>query len=189
MPGEKAIIVSAPSGSGKTSIVKYLITKIPELKFSISATSREKRENEINNSDYYFLNREVFLAKVRNDEFVEWEEVYNGSLYGTLKSEIDRIWSEGNYIIFDVDVYGAINLKKYFSDDGLSLFIRVKDLSELERRLRKRGTETEENLKFRIDKASSEMKFESYFDHVVINNNLEDAQKDAEHIVRTFLNL
>lgn len=189
MSGKKAIIVSAPSGSGKTTIVKYLLTKIPELKFSISATSRKKRKNEIDNSDYYFLDREVFLAKVKNDEFVEWEEVYNGSLYGTLKSEVDRMWSEGNYIIFDVDVYGAINLKKYFSKDGLSLFIRVNDLSELERRLRIRGTETEDSLQFRIDKANSELKFENYFDHVVINDNLKEAQKDAVHIVKTFLNL
>jgi len=189
MPGNKAIIFSAPSGSGKTTIVKFILTKIPELKFSISATSREKRENEIDKIDYYFLTKEDFLAKIKNEEFVEWEEVYDGSLYGTLKSEVDRIWSEGNHIIFDVDVQGAINLKKYFKDKGLSIFIRVKDSAELEKRLRLRGTESEKSLQARIDKANSEMKFESYFDRIIINDQLENAQKESEEIVKTFLNL
>ena len=189
MPGKKAIIVSAPSGSGKTTIVKFILTRIPELKFSISATSREKRKNEIDKLDYYFLDKEDFKAKIKNEEFVEWEEVYNGSLYGTLKSEVDRIWSEGNHIIFDVDVQGAINLKKYFKDNGLSLFIRVKDLGELEKRLRLRGTESAESIQARIDKANSEMKFENYFDRIIINDNLDNAQKEAVEIVKTFLNL
>jgi len=189
MSGNKAIIISAPSGSGKTTIVKYLRTKIPELKFSISATSREKRKNEIDKSDYYFLEKDDFLTKIKNGEFVEWEEVYNGSLYGTLKSEVDRIWSDGNFIIFDVDVQGAMNLKRYFKDSGLSLFIRVKDLSELEKRLRLRGTETEKSIQLRIDKVNSEMKFENCFDRVIINDNLGDAQMETEQIVKTFLNL
>jgi guanylate kinase len=189
MSGNKAIIVSAPSGSGKTTIVKHLLKKFPALKFSISATTREKRENETDKSDYYFFNRKEFLLKVNNDEFVEWEEVYNGSLYGTLKSEVERIWSEGNYIIFDVDVRGAINLKDYFQENGLSLFIRVKDISVLEKRLRLRGTETEESLHSRIDKASSEMGFESYFDHIIINDKLKLAQMKAVKIVESFLKL
>jgi guanylate kinase len=189
MSGEKVIIVSAPSGSGKTTIVKYLLKKIPKLKFSISATSREKRKGERDKSDYYFIGTEDFLAKIKNDEFVEWEEVYNGSLYGTLKSEVERIWAEGNCIIFDVDVQGGINLKKYFKDKGLSLFIRVRDVSELEKRLKLRGTETNESLQSRIEKASSEMKYEDYFDRIVINDKLENAKKEAEQIVNTFLNL
>ena len=188
MTGRKAIIVSAPSGSGKTTIVKHLLEKIPELKFSISATTRDKRQNERDKFDYYFFNQKEFVSKIESGEFIEWEEVYNGTLYGTLQSEVERIWSDGNFIIFDVDVQGALNLKKYFKENGLSLFIRVKDISELEKRLRLRGTETAENLQSRIDKAQSEMKFESDFDHVIINDDLELAQKEAIQIVVSFLN-
>lgn len=189
MSENKAIIVSAPSGSGKTTIVKYLLGTIPQLKFSISATSREKRKNEIHGVDYYFLSHDEFLEKINNKEFIEWEEVYNESLYGTLKSELNRIWAEGNYIIFDVDVQGAINIKNYFKDMGLSLFIRVQDLSELEKRLRDRRTENEQSLQKRINKAISEMKFEGSFDKVIVNDVLEIAQKEAEQLIRTFLNL
>jgi len=189
MSDKKAIIVSAPSGSGKTTIVKSLIRRIPQLKFSVSATSREIRKNETDKIDYFFLARHEFTEKIKNEEFVEWEEVYDGSYYGTLKSEVERIWSQGDYIIFDVDVKGAINLKKYFGEKGLSLFIRVKDLDELEKRLRLRGTENERNMQKRINKAKFEMNFESSFDRVVINDILEDAQDEAERIVREFLNL
>jgi len=189
MSDKKAIIISAPSGSGKTTIVKYVLQKIPQLKFSISATSREKRNNEVDKLDYYFLSIEEFKEKIKNDAFAEWVEVYNGSLYGTLKSEVSRIWNEGYVIIFDVDVKGAINLKKYFKDQGLSIFIRVRDINELEARLRLRGTETAENLQNRIDKAKSEIKFDSHFDTIVFNDNLEIAQKETEQILRTFLNL
>jgi guanylate kinase len=188
MSANKAIIVSAPSGSGKTTIVKYLLRTFLQLKFSISATSREIRNNEINGVDYYFISHDEFLEKISNNEFVEWEEVYDGSFYGTLKSELERIWAEGNYIIFDVDVQGAINLKNYFKNMGLSLFIRVKDLAELEHRLRERSTESEESLQKRINKAISEIKFESSFDKVIVNDNLELAQKEADRIVKSFLN-
>ena len=188
MSGNKVIILTAPSGSGKTTLVKFLISRIPQLRFSISATSREIRENETDKVDYYFLTTHEFKKRINNDEFIEWEEVYNGSYYGTLKSEIDRIWSEGHDIIFDVDVQGALNLKKYFRDKGLSLFIRVNSLDELEKRLRKRGTENEQNLQKRIDKAKYEMGFESNFDSVIINDSLKSAQTETERIVRTFLN-
>jgi guanylate kinase len=189
MPQNKAIIVSAPSGSGKTTIVKYLLSNISQLKFSISATSRQKRDNEQDGVDYYFLSHHDFVEKIEHDEFVEWEEVYDGSYYGTLKSEVSRIWDEGHYIIFDVDVQGAIHLKKYFRDKGLSLFIRVKDQKVLEKRLRQRGTENEHDLRKRIKKATSEMKFESKFDRIIVNDSLEIAQKESEKVVRSFLNL
>jgi guanylate kinase len=189
MSGKKAIIIAAPSGSGKTTIVKYLLRKIPQLKFSISATSRGKRSNEVDKSDYYFLTVDEFKERIKNDAFAEWEEVYNGTLYGTLKSEVNRIWNEGYAIIFDVDVQGAINLKKYFKDQGMSIFIRVRDIRELEARLRLRGTETEKSLQKRIDKAKSEIRFGGHFDKIVFNDTLEFAQKETEQIILTFLNL
>lgn len=189
MPERKAIIVSAPSGSGKTTIVKYLLERIPGLSFSVSATSRKSRAGEVDGKDYYFFSKEEFLDKIRNNEFVEWEEVYDGSYYGTLKSELDRIWSEGGNVIFDVDVQGALNLKKYFSEKGLAIFIRVKNLSVLETRLRQRGADNEESLSNRLLKARSEMNYEKYFDEVIVNDVLEVAKKQAEHLIQNFLNL
>jgi guanylate kinase len=188
MSSRKAIIVAAPSGSGKTTLVKHLLKAIPQLKFSISATSRDKRPGEKDKLDYYFLKKDQMTEKIKNGDFVEWEEVYSGSLYGTLKSEVERIWAEGNTIIFDVDVIGAINLKKYFKDQGLSIFIRVKDIAVLEKRLKARGTEDNENLKRRIAKVESEMEYQSRFDVVVTNDILEVAKKETEQIVRNFIN-
>lgn len=189
MVDNKVVIVSAPSGSGKTTIVKHLLHKVPQLKFSISATSRNRRANEIDKVDYYFLGIEEFNKKIQEDAFIEWEEVYDGSLYGTLKSEVQRIWSGGSYIIFDVDVKGGINLKKYFGEKGLSIFVRVKDTSELEKRLLARGTESEHSMKQRMQKAEAEMKYEKYFDRVLINDVLGEAQHEAECLVRNFLNI
>lgn len=188
MSNRKAIIVAAPSGSGKTTIVKHLLKAIPQLKFSISATSRKKRPGEKDKLDYYFLSKDEMIEKIKHGEFIEWEEVYTESLYGTLKSEVERIWSGGYTIIFDVDVIGAINLKEYFKDQGLAIFIRVKDIAILEQRLKARGTEDNESLKKRIEKVESEMEYQSKFDVVVTNEILDVAKREAEQIVRNFIN-
>jgi len=187
MSNKKAIIVAAPSGSGKTTIVKHLLKRIPQLKFSISATSRSKRARETDKLDYYFLTKDEMTDRIRKGDFVEWEEVYAGSFYGTLKSEVERIWSDGDTIIFDVDVKGAVSLKEYFKNQGLSIFIRVKDIVDLEKRLRKRGTEDNESLKKRIEKVESEMVYQSKFDVVVTNYILEIAKQETEQIVRNFI--
>ncbi|MFC2125918.1 guanylate kinase, partial [Bacteroidota bacterium] len=149
----KAIVFSAPSGSGKTTIVQSLLLRIPVLSFSISATSRKKRDNETNGMDYYFLSEYDFRKKIDYGEFVEWEEVYDGCYYGTLKTEVDRIWKQGKVVVFDVDVKGGLNLKKYFGQDALAIFIRVKDTDTLKERLKNRKTETHETLNRRLDKA------------------------------------
>ena len=188
MSAKKAIIVAAPSGSGKTTIVKHLLKNIPQLRFSISATSRKRRRGETDTRDYYFLNKDEMIDRIRKGDFVEWEEVYSGSLYGTLKSEVDRIWAEGNVIIFDVDVKGAINLKDYFKENGLSIFIKVKDIPELENRLIARGTEDKESLRKRIEKVESELNYQTDFDVVVTNDVLEMAKQEAEEIVKNFIN-
>ncbi|MGD9328419.1 MAG: guanylate kinase [Cyclobacteriaceae bacterium] len=188
MSARKAIIVAAPSGSGKTTIVKYLLKRIPQLQFSISATSRERRGGETDKQDYYFLSKKEMMDRIEKGDFVEWEEVYSGSLYGTLKSEVERIWADGKVIIFDVDVKGAIQLKKYFKEEGLSIFIKVQNISELEQRLKARGTENIESLKKRIEKVESEMVYQSYFDVVVNNDVLETAKQETEEIVKNFIN-
>lgn len=188
MSARKAIIVAAPSGSGKTTIVKYLLKRIPQLQFSISATSRERRGGETDKQDYYFLSKKEMMDRIEKGDFVEWEEVYSGSLYGTLKSEVERIWADGKVIIFDVDVKGAIQLKKYFKEEGLSIFIKVQNISELEQRLKARGTENIESLKKRIEKVESEMVYQSYFDVVVTNDVLETAKQETEEIVKNFIN-
>jgi len=188
MSTKKAIIVAAPSGSGKTTIVKHLLKTFPQLKFSISVTSRDKRPREKDKLDYYFLSKDEMIDKIKNGDFIEWEEVYTGSIYGTLKSEVERIWADGNTIIFDVDVIGAINLKEYFKDQGLSIFIRVKDIAVLEQRLKARGTEDNESLTKRIEKVESEMEYQSKFDVVVTNDILEVAKQETEQIVKNFIN-
>src|SRR6188508_1926173 len=161
----KAIIFSAPSGSGKTTIVKHLLKTNPDLGFSISASTRDKRgRTEQHGKDYYFLSPMDFKKKIDNDEFIEWEEVYEGNFYGTLKSEIERIWREGRNVIFDVDVKGGINLKKYFGDRALAIFVKVPSLEVLKERLKDRGTESEESLSRRLFKAQFEMSFQGKFD-------------------------
>jgi len=184
---EKAIIISAPSGAGKTTIVRHLLSVIPELDFSVSACSREKREGETDGRDYHFISADEFRKKIENDEFVEWEEVYPGSYYGTLKSELRRIWEKGCFPIFDVDVVGGLNLKKYFGDNGLAIFIQPPSLDELTNRLIGRNTENEESLQKRLIKTEHEMKFAGKFDQIVVNKNLDSACDQSVCLVTAFL--
>lgn len=185
---EKLIVVAAPSGAGKTSIVRGLLAKYDFLDFSISATTREKREHEVHGKDYYFFTKEEFLEKVENGEFLEYEEVYKGTYYGTLNSELERIWKADKHIIFDVDVQGAIHIKSKFPQDCLSIFIKAPSLFTLYERLKKRASETEKSLDKRIRKAEKEMTFQKAFDKVVVNDILEEAINDASHVVLDFIN-
>ncbi len=184
----KAIIFTAPSGAGKTTIVKYLLGQFAELVFSISATTREKREMEVANKDYYFLSQEDFQSKIDGNEFVEWEEFYGGSRYGTLKDEVERIWSQGKHVIFDVEVKGATNIKKYFGDRALAVFVKVPSMAELQKRLAGRGTESEETFAKRIERAEFEMSFENKFDVTLVNKELEESFAQARKLVGDFLN-
>ena len=184
---EKLIIFSAPSGSGKTTIVRELLKKYPQFEFSISATSRAPRGTERNGEDYYFMSNEDFMKAVAEDRFVEWEEVYAGTCYGTLKSETERIWAKGNVIIFDVDVMGGINLKQIFGDKACSIFIMPPSVEELERRLVCRGTDCAEVIAKRVAKAEFEISKSDAFDHVVVNDILSDAIGATEKIIDAFL--
>ena len=185
----KLIIFSAPSGAGKTSIVKYLLGRNLNLGFSISATSRAPRHNEVHGRDYYFLSNDEFKQKVKNDEFLEWEEVYNGNCYGTLKSEVEHRRVAGVNVIFDVDVVGGLNIKKFYGDKALAVFVMPPSIEELEKRLRNRSTETEEKIRTRIEKAEYELGFAKDFDIVLINDSFEKACEQAENLVRKFLNV
>ena len=188
IPSGKAIIFSAPSGSGKTSLVKELMKQVPDLGFSISACTRDKRgRHEVHGRDYYFLSIEEFKQKIDQDAFVEWEEVYAGNFYGTLKEEVLRIWKEGKAVIFDVDVKGGLALKKYFGDQALAIFVKVPSLDVLESRLNDRGPETEESLSRRIYKAKFEMTFEGQFDVTVFNDDFTRSSADAVALVTEFL--
>jgi guanylate kinase len=183
----KAIIFSAPSGAGKTTIVRFLLAHFPKLQFSISATTRQKRAYEVHGKDYYFLSNEEFEQAISSNELLEWQEVYKGINYGTLRKEVERIWAEDKVVIFDVDVIGGINLKKELGDAALAVFIRVKDVETLRNRLVERNTESKETLELRIGKAVEEMAFETEFDTVIINEELAQAQADASHIVSAFI--
>ncbi|MBI9053667.1 MAG: guanylate kinase [Bacteroidales bacterium] len=183
----KLFIFSAPSGSGKTTIVRNLLEKKLGLEFSISATSRPKRENEIHEKDYYFLSADDIKLKIANDEFLEWEEVYEDRFYGTLRSEVERIWNEGKHVIFDVDVVGGLNIKKSYPQKALSIFVMPPSVEELERRLRYRSTDSEEDIKTRVNKASKELEYAREFDLVIINDDLEKAILEAENAVRNFI--
>lgn len=183
----KLVIFSAPSGSGKTTIVRELLKHFPQFEFSISATSRQPRGQEQNGIDYYFMTNEEFRQRVERGEFVEWEEVYQGTCYGTLKSEMERIWSKGNVIIFDVDVMGGINLKKLFGEDACSMFIMPPSVEELERRLRGRATDSEETIQKRIAKAEFELSKSPEFDYTVVNDDLQVAIDEAKSIINNFL--
>lgn len=186
MPG-KALIFSAPSGSGKTTIVKHLLQTNPDLGFSISASTRDKRgRTEENGKDYYFLSPEEFKEKIDNNEFIEWEEVYAGNFYGTLKSEIERVWNSGKNVIFDVDVKGGLNLKKYFGDKALAVFVKVPSVEVLKERLNDRGTETSESLSRRLFKANFEMSFQDQFDVVLVNENLQKSLAEAQQLYDDF---
>lgn len=185
---QKLIVFSAPSGSGKTTIVRHLVKKFPILGFSISACTRDKRgRNEENGKDYYFLTPDEFRQKIVNQEFVEWEEVYEGNFYGTLKSEIDRIWSEGKIAIFDVDVKGGLSLKDYYKEKALTIFVKVPSIEELKERLKSRGTESEDSLSRRLFKVQFEMGFKDKFDVVLVNDNLEKTLERADKLVREFI--
>ncbi len=184
MLSKKVIIFSAPSGSGKSTIVNHLLKLYPQLEFSVSATSRAPRGNEQNGKEYYFFTAKEFEKKISDGKFVEYEEVYKGSYYGTLKSELDRIWSKGHIILFDVDVKGGINLKKYFGDDALSVFIKVPSVEVLRERLVKRGTDTPEAIEKRVSKAEEEMQYAPQFDRILINDDLAVCLKDAEKLMK-----
>ena len=183
----KAIIFSAPSGAGKTTIVKSLLEKELPLLFSISACSRNRRPNEINGKDYHFLTVDDFKSKITNNAFIEWEEVYENNYYGTLKSEIERIWNSHQHVVFDVDVMGGLNLKRHFGDNALAIFIEPPSLDILFKRLENRATESKKSLNARIEKATYEMTFSSSFDLIVVNDNLEKAKNDAFEKVKKFL--
>lgn len=183
----KCIIFSAPSGAGKTTIVKRLLAEGFPLAFSVSAATREKRENEVDKKDYYFISVEEFKHKIENEEFIEWEEVYKDNYYGTLKHEIDRIWSDNKAVIFDVDVVGGLNLKQYFGEKALAIFVMPPSLQDLEKRLKSRGTETADRLATRLGKAKKELITADQFDYVVLNDDLEKAVGAAKLIVEKFL--
>ncbi len=187
MSGGKCIIFSAPSGAGKTSIVKHLLNVRNDLEFSISACNRERRSNEEDGKDYYFLSTEDFRNKIDNEEFVEWEEVYTDQYYGTLKSEIERIWDKGMNVIFDVDVVGGLSLTKYFKEKALAIFVKAPSVDVLEKRLRGRGTESEEKIQKRLSKAAHEMDYAKWFDVELLNEDLDKACKQAEQMVDAFL--
>ncbi len=184
----KLVILSAPSGSGKTTIVRHLLSLGLGLEFSISATSREPRSNEKDGVDYYFMDPEDFQKKVREDAFLEWEEVYTNQFYGTLRSEVARIRSAGKNVIFDIDVVGGLNLKKKFGDAALAIFVKPPSIEVMEKRLRARGTDSEAQLQKRLSKAAHEMTYAEQFDLVIINDNLAATLAEAELRVKDFLN-
>lgn len=184
----KVIIFSAPSGAGKSTIVNHLLGMYPELEFSISATSREPRGKEVHGVEYYFFSADEFRKLISEDKFVEYEEVYAGSFYGTLRSEVERIWAKGNTIIFDIDVQGGVNLKRIFGDQALSVFIQAPSVEELRKRLIGRGTDSDEAIERRVSKAASEMEFASgKFDYTLINDDLTKAFAEVEEVVGNFL--
>ena len=185
----KLIIFSAPSGSGKSTIVQWLMKEHPEfnLAFSISATTRAPRGTEKNGVEYLFLSEDNFRKKIDNDEFLEYEEVYKGRFYGTLKSQVDTQTAKGENVVFDVDVKGGCNIKKFYGDRALSIFIQAPSVDELRRRLEGRGTDSEEAIKNRLAKASYEITFAPKFDHIVVNDNLEKAEKETYKLVKDFL--
>ena len=185
---QKIIILTAPSGAGKTSITRYLLNKYPErLTFSISAATRKPRANERNGTDYYFMSEEEFTNKIQHEEFVEWEMVYEGKYYGTLKSELSRIWYEGRVPVLDIDVKGAIHVQQQYPQTTLSLFIEPPSIEELKRRLTSRGTESEDSLNARVNKAAYELSFKHSFDQVIVNGDLTTACGEAEKLVCDFI--
>ena len=185
----KLIVFTAPSGSGKTTVVRHLLNTFEQLAFSISATTRDIRPHEKDGKDYYFLSHKAFKQKIKEDAFIEWEEVYENQFYGTLKSEVDRISKLGKYIIFDVEVKGATSIKQFYGDEALVVFIRPPSLEVLIERLKNRKTETTKSLKKRIKRAKEELKYENNFDMILVNDILEVTLKEAELIVEDFLHI
>jgi guanylate kinase len=185
---QKIIIITAPSGAGKTSITRHLLQHFPVLAFSVSATTRKARANETHGKDYYFISLEDFKKKIVNDEFIEWEMVYVGNYYGTLKTEIERIWSEGKVPVLDIDVKGAIHVQREYPINTLSIFIEPPSVEVLRQRLSGRGSETQDTLETRVSKASYEITFKDHFDEVIVNDDLQKASNEAETLVGRFLN-
>ncbi len=185
----KIIIITAPSGAGKTSITRYLLKIFPQLAFSISAATREARGYETDGKDYYFIPLQDFKQKIQRNEFVEWEMVYEGKYYGTLKSELQRLWDEDKCPLLDIDVKGAIHVQQQYPDTSLTIFIEPPSVKELKRRLETRGTETPESLKARINKAAYEISFKQHFNKSIVNDDLEKACAKAENIVKEFLDI
>lgn len=183
----KCIIFSAPSGAGKTTIVKYLLRNVANLEFSISAASRQPRGREVNGMDYHFFTVDEFKTKIAKDDFVEWEEVYKDNFYGTLKAEVEKAWNQGKTVVFDVDALGGINLKKIFGKNALSIFIKPPSLFVLEQRLKNRRTETPEQIKMRLDKANEEISHAESFDYVLLNDNLEVACAEIKSQIEIFI--
>ena len=184
----KLIILSAPSGAGKSTIISSLLKENEfNLEFSISACSRKPRKGEVHGREYYFLTAEEFKQKVENDEFIEWEEVYEDHYYGTLKSEIERIFAKGNNVIFDIDIAGGLNIKKQYTEKAISIFVMPPSVEELEKRLRTRGTDSDENIRKRIAKAKFELSFADKFDKKVVNENIEKAVEDTKKIISEFI--
>ncbi|GGD19582.1 MULTISPECIES: guanylate kinase [Hyunsoonleella] len=185
----KLIVFSAPSGSGKTTIVRHLLgIEDLNLEFSISATSRDKRGTEEDGKDYYFLSAKAFKTKIKNDAFLEWEEVYRDNFYGTLKTEVERIWDKGKNVIFDIDVSGGLRIKRKFPEETLAVFVKPPSIDELKIRLKKRKTESEDKINMRVAKASAELATAPLFDTIIVNDNLENALEEAEEKVRKFIN-
>jgi guanylate kinase len=189
MKDGKLIVFSAPSGSGKTTIVRHLLKQEKlNLEFSISATSREKRGDEVDAKDYYFLSASAFKSKIKNDEFLEWEEVYRDNFYGTLKTEVERIWALGKHVIFDIDVSGGLRIKRKFPEQTLAVFVKPPSIDELKIRLKKRKTESEDKINMRIAKASAELATAPLFDVIIENDNLDNALSEAYSLVSDFIN-
>lgn len=184
----KLIVFSAPSGSGKTTIVRHLLSKENlNLEFSISATSRLPREDEVDGKDYYFMDLKAFKTYIKNEDFLEWEEVYRDNFYGTLNSEIDRIWAMGKHVVFDIDVVGGLDIKRIYPTQTLAVFVEPPSIEELKIRLKKRKTESEDRIAMRVAKASIEMATAPQFDHIIVNEDLDKALDEAYHLVKDFI--
>lgn len=188
-PNQKIIIITAPSGAGKTSITRHLMKVFPQLAFSVSAATRSPRGTEKDGVDYHFISTEDFKEKIQHNEFVEWEMVYEGKYYGTLKTEMERIWNQGKIPVLDIDVKGAIHVQQQYPGSSLSIFIQAPSIDELQKRLESRGTETAESLAARVNKAAYELSFKSHFNKIIINDQLQRACTEAEGIVTAFISL
>lgn len=184
----KIILITAPSGSGKTSVVNHLMKRFPSLSFSVSATTRTPRKSEKNGQDYYFITEEEFRDKIHKKEFLEWEMVYEGKYYGTLKSDMERIWNENKIPVLDIDVQGAIHVQQQYPVNTIAIFIQAPSAEELKRRLKLRGSETEESLQARLNKSNYEMTFKNHFENIITNENFQAACNEADKIVGDFLN-
>jgi guanylate kinase len=185
-PEKKVLIFSAPSGAGKTTVVKHLLSKYQYLDFSVSATSRDPRGEEKNGREYFFISKDVFQELIKKEEFIEYEEVYSGTYYGTLKSELERIWAEGKIIVFDIDVKGGVNLKKMFGNQALAIFVSPPSVEALKERLIARGTENQTAIEKRVSKAKEELSYSKFFDYILVNDNLEKCLIEAEELIEKF---